>query len=86
MINVEDMEKEDLYNLDYISSILQQLFYFPSYIDVTKLFDNDIQIIKDDLGKTYFKTNRFKFGIYSKTDLLCYKEMIQDGKLRRIFG
>lgn len=73
---MDNWEKEDLYNLDYISSILQQIFNFPSYVDVTKLFDNDIQIIKDDLGKTYFKTNRFKLGIYSETDLLYFRERL----------
>ena len=73
---MDNWEKEDLYNLDYISSILQQLFNFPSYVDVTKLFDNDIQIIKDDLGKTYFKTDRFKLGIYSETDLLYFRERL----------
>lgn len=80
---MDNWEKEDLYNLDYISSILQQLFYFPSYVDVTKLFDNDIQIIKDDLGKTYFKTDRFKLGIYSETDLLYFKERLF---MERLYG
>lgn len=80
---MDNWEKEDLYNLDYISSILQHLFYFPSYVDVTKLFDNDIQIIKDDLGKIYFKTDRFKFGIYSETDLLYFKERLF---MERLYG
>ena len=73
---MDNWEKEDLYNLEYINSIFQQIYNFPSYIDVTKLFDNDIQIIKDDLGKTYFKTNRFKLGIYSETDLLYFRERL----------
>lgn len=70
---MDNWEKEDLNNLDYINDIIQ-ISNFPSYIDVTRLFDNDIQIINDDLGKIYFKTNRLKLGIYSETDLLDFKE------------
>lgn len=71
---MDNWEKEDLNNLDYINDIIQQIFIFPSYVNVTRLFDNDIQIINDDLGKIYFKTNRFKPGIYSETDLLDFRE------------